>query len=99
MRRQLGHVARRGTRRVLPAMSRGDGGGCSPLFLAGLSLLGVFLLSVAWEFGLEDFLGPLLGIGGESESALDLWEYVSAPTLFAGIAMLFPTVLSMRIVA
>ncbi len=99
MRRQMGHAARRGTRRILPAMSGGDGGRRSLLCLAGLSLLGVFLLSVAWEFGLEDSLGPLLGIGGEPESVRDHWEYVIASTLFAGIAMLFPTALSMRIAA
>jgi PAS domain-containing protein len=64
--------------------------------LAGLSLLGIFSISVAWEFGLEQLIGSLLGIEDENETLRDRWEYVITATFLAGVALIFPTVALLR---
>ncbi len=69
------------------------------LSLAGFTLLSAFLLAVAWEFVLEDIIGPLLGTGYMGESLQDRWEYVITATSFAGLALIIPTLLSLRLVA
>ena len=66
------------------------------LSFAGLSLLGIFAISAAWEFGLEQLMGSLLGIEDEKESRRDHWEYVVTSTLLAGLALIFPTLALLR---
>jgi PAS domain S-box-containing protein len=66
------------------------------LRLAGLSLLGIFSISVAWEFGLEQLVGSLLGIEDEKESVRDHWEYVVTTTVLAGMALILPTMALIR---
>ena len=63
------------------------------LFALSLVLISVFLLSFAWEFGLEDRIGPLLIDGFEPEPSYERWEYVITATLFAGLALVFPGLL------
>ncbi len=69
------------------------------LSLAGFTLLSAFLLAVAWEFVLEDIIGPLLGTGYMGESLQDRWEYVITATSFAALALIIPTLLSLWLVA
>ena len=66
------------------------------LNLAGLILLGIFSISVAWEFWLEQLVGPLLGIEDEQESLREHWEYVVTSTILAGVALILPTVALLR---
>ena len=77
-------------------MPRGNGGKWSILCLVGFSLLGIFLLSVTWEFWLEQAIASRLGIGGEEESASEHWEYVVTAVVLAGIAMLVPALALLR---
>ncbi|MCH8924851.1 MAG: PAS domain S-box protein, partial [Proteobacteria bacterium] len=67
------------------------------LYLAGLSLLGILLLSLAWEFWLEGLIGPLLGIEQVEESGRQHWENVVTSVLFAGIAIFVPTLAFQRL--
>jgi PAS domain S-box-containing protein len=69
----------------------------SILYLAGLSLLGILLLSLAWEFWLEGLIGPLLGIEQLEESGRQHWEYVGTSVVFAAIAMSVPTLAFQRL--
>ncbi|MFQ5618276.1 MAG: PAS domain S-box protein, partial [Rhodospirillales bacterium] len=67
------------------------------LSLAGLTLLSVFLLVVAWEFVIEDLIGPLLVTDYKEESFQEHWEYVITTIVFAALAVIIPTVLSTRL--
>jgi PAS domain S-box-containing protein len=58
--------------------------------LAGISLLGIFSISIAWEFWLEPLVGPLLGIEGKQESPHDHWEYIVTSTILGGMALILP---------
>lgn len=71
---------------------RGDSGAKVILRLAGLSLLGIFSISLAWEFGLEHLAGQLFGIEDDSETLRDHWEYIVTSTTLAGVALIVPTV-------
>jgi PAS domain S-box-containing protein len=80
----------------MPATPRGNEGTWSILCLAGFSLLGIFLISVAWEFWLEQTIAPRLGFEGREESAREHWEYLVTSVVMAGIAMLLPTLACLR---
>ncbi len=60
-------------------------------------MLGVFLLSLAWEFWLEGLIGPPLGIEQVEESARQHWEYVVTSVLFASIAVFAPALAFQRL--
>ncbi len=77
-------------------LSRQNIGAPMILCLSGLTLLGIFSISVAWEFGLEKLIGSLLGIEDEKETLRDQWEYVVTSTLLATLALIFPTVALLR---
>jgi len=68
------------------------------LSLVGLTLLGMFLLVVGWEFAVEDLISDILFGDREKESPRDRWEYVITATSFVGIALIIPTLLSLRLV-
>ena len=68
-------------------------------YLAGLTLLSVFLLWVGWEFLVEDVIWPLFWPDYEEESLQHRWEYVISATVFAGIALIIPTLVSLRSIA
>jgi len=66
------------------------------LYALCLVLISIFLLSVAWEFGLEDRVEPLFVDEYEPESSSERWEYVISVTLFAGLVLVFPALLLLR---
>ena len=66
------------------------------LYTLSLVLISVFLVSLVWEFALEDLILPLVVDGFEPESSLDRWEYVITATAFAGLALVLPAVLLVR---
>ena len=66
------------------------------LYALCLVLISIFLMSVAWEFGLEDWIQPLFVDEHEPEPLSERWEYVISATLFAGLALVFPALLLLR---
>ncbi|MCZ6466690.1 MAG: PAS domain S-box protein, partial [Alphaproteobacteria bacterium] len=68
-------------------------------YLAGLTLLSVFVLWVGWEFVVEDVIWPLFWSDYEEESVHHRWEYVISATIFTGIALIIPTLVSLRSIA
>ncbi len=64
------------------------------LLMLGLTVLGVFLLSLVWEFALEDLINPFLLDHHESEPLEERWEYVITSTVFVSIALIFPALIS-----
>ena len=56
----------------------------------GLTLPAVFLLAVAWEFGLEDIVEPFFIADYEYESPVDRWESVIVVVGLAALALIFP---------
>ncbi len=58
----------------------------------------MFLLAVGWEFAVEDLVSDILFGDREKESPRDRWEYVITATSFVGIALIIPTLLSLRLV-
>ena len=67
------------------------------LLMSVITWLGVLVLSILWEFALEDWVGPLLIPGHEEEPAKEHWEYVVTASVFAMLALIVPTVLSLKI--
>ncbi|MEA2080091.1 MAG: ATP-binding protein [Pseudomonadota bacterium] len=66
------------------------------LYALCLVLISIFLLSLTWEFGLEDWIVPSFIDGFEPEPSYERWEYVISATLFAGLALVFPALLLFR---
>ncbi len=66
------------------------------IYLAGLTLLSVFLLSIAWEFYFEDLAEMFFGRHAEQEAAKDHWEYVLTATAFSAIALIVPILITYR---
>jgi PAS domain S-box-containing protein len=64
--------------------------------LAGISLLGIFSISIAWELWLEPLVGPLLGIEDKQESQRDHWEYIVTSTILGGMALILPALALLR---
>lgn len=68
-------------------------------FSGAITLLGVFLLSVLWEFYLEDIFIPLFEHHHEPESLFERWEYVITAVVFAGLAVGASSFISLRLIA
>ena len=66
------------------------------LYALCLVLISIFLLSLAWEFSLEDRVLPLLTDEFRPEPSYERWEYVISATLFAGLALAFPALWLIR---
>ncbi len=69
------------------------------LYIAALTLLGVFATAVVWEFGLEQEFELLFSESGDGESDGQRWEFVVTSTVFAAIALIVPTLISIRLAA
>jgi PAS domain S-box-containing protein len=67
------------------------------LYILCLVLISVFLFSMLWEFGVEDWVVPLFFSGFEPEPFYERWEYVISATFFAGLALVYPGLLLARI--
>ena len=63
------------------------------LYALCLVLISIFLLSLTWEFVLEDRILPLFIDGFDPEPAYERWEYVISATLFAALALVVPALL------
>ncbi|MEN8761853.1 MAG: response regulator [Thiogranum sp.] len=61
-----------------------------------LVLVSIFLMSLAWEFGLEDRILPLLTDEYEPEPHYERWEYVISATVFAALALVLPALLLIK---
>ncbi len=66
------------------------------LYLAGLAILSVFLLSIGWEFVLEEYAELYFGGPVEHETTRDHWEYILTATAFSAFALIIPVLLSLR---
>ena len=62
------------------------------------ALATITALSLAWEFGLEDLVLPMLGIAHEVEGEAARWEFVATAVVFATLALIGPTVVGTRII-
>lgn len=67
------------------------------LSLVGLTMLGMFLLAVVWEFAVEDLVIEILFDDYVRESFRERWEFVIMATGFVGVAMIVPTLLSLKL--
>ena len=65
--------------------------------LVGLTMLGMFLLAVGWEFAVEDLVFEILFGGHVSETSKERWEYVITATGFVGVALIVPTLVSLKL--
>lgn len=68
------------------------------LSMVGLTLLGMFLLVVVWEFAVEDLVIKILFGDHVKELPQERWEYVITATSFVGVALIIPTFLSLKLV-
>jgi hypothetical protein len=59
------------------------------LYALCLVVLSIFLLSLTWEFALEDRILALLIDEFQPEPQYERWEYVITATFFAGLALVF----------
>ena len=64
-----------------------------------LVLLTVFLISLVWEFWLEDLAGPLLYEAHAPESPDERWEYVISMVIFVSLSLIYPTLVGRRLIA
>ncbi len=64
------------------------------LWGVGLTIVTVFLLSVIWEFVLEDLMQS-----SRSESIQDHWEYIFTTVIFVSIALIFPIILGLQAIS
>ncbi len=62
----------------------------------GLTIVTIFLLTMTWEFLLEDLMAGWLFPLREIESNRERWEYVITSVLFVILASIVPTVLAFR---
>lgn len=67
------------------------------LFMSVLTWLGVVALTLLWEFAVEDSVVPFLYPSHEVESPAVRWEYVVTSSIFAMLALIGPTILSLVI--
>ncbi len=68
------------------------------LYLAGLTLLGVFVLSIAWEFLYEDLISGNLGGHYHPEETGERWEYVATVMVFTAVALVVPVLVSGKVI-
>lgn len=59
-------------------------------FLISIEILIVLLLTIAWEFWLEDIAYSFLAFDHEPESVVEKFEYVVTSFVFVLIALIFP---------
>ena len=72
-------------------------GSSRTLYLMGLTLLSVFLLSLLWEFVGEGLLGAYFLQGMEEETVEERWEFVFTSMAFASLALVVPGIMLRRI--
>jgi PAS domain S-box-containing protein len=58
----------------------------------------VFVLSVVWEYGFEELVWGLFGLGGEVESTAHRIEYIATATLLTLAGVIVPTLVLHRII-
>jgi signal transduction histidine kinase len=69
------------------------------LLMFALTILSVLWLSVAWEFWLESLVDSSIGSYGllaSEESTEEKWEYVITSVIFVVIALIVPSVITLR---
>lgn len=66
------------------------------LYFMGLTVVSIFLLSVTWEFLLEEWVQELLFEEEPVEAAKDRWEFVFTTLVFASLALILPIFLNLR---
>jgi len=64
--------------------------------LMALTVLGVFLLSVIWEFVLEGWVSNWIITDHDTETSWGKWRFVFIAVCFSGIALIFPSILTLR---
>jgi diguanylate cyclase (GGDEF)-like protein len=68
-------------------------------YLSILSVLAtIAVLSLAWEFWLEDVVLPFFRSGHATEDTAQRWEFVVTAVVFSAIALVGPTVVGARII-
>ncbi|MCH8197174.1 MAG: PAS-domain containing protein [Proteobacteria bacterium] len=67
------------------------------LCFGSLTVLSVFLLAAGWEFGIEEIVESRLGFGHEKESLNESWEQVVMATILAGMALIVPVLMALKI--
>jgi len=63
-----------------------------------MTILGVFFLSMLWEFHLEDTVMLLFNKEYHPEPQFERWEYIITVTLFTFIAMIIPAIIGHRLI-
>ncbi len=61
-------------------------------------LASITILSLAWEFWLEDIVLPVIEVGHEAEDDAERWEFVITTVIFSSMALIGPTVVGARII-
>ncbi|MCH7711288.1 MAG: PAS-domain containing protein [Proteobacteria bacterium] len=67
------------------------------LCFASLTVLSVFLLAAGWEFGLEEIVETLVGVGHEKESLHESWGQILVTTVLAALALIVPVLMALKI--
>lgn len=68
-------------------------------YLSILSILvSITMLSLAWEFWLEDIVLRAIGVEHETEGNAQRWEFVVTTVVFASVALMGPMVVGDRII-
>ena len=60
--------------------------------------MGTFLFTVRWEFDFEDLVASILFSDYERELHQERWEYVITAKSFIGVALIIPTLVSLKII-
>lgn len=58
----------------------------------------ITVLSLVWEFWLEDIVLPVVGFAHETEDSAERWEFVVTAVVFSAIALIGPTAVGTRII-
>lgn len=61
-----------------------------------LTWLGVVVLTLLWEFAVEDWVSPFLIPDHQEEPLRQRWEYVITSSVFAMLALIGPTILALE---
>ena len=62
------------------------------------TLISVVILSISWEFALEDFFGGLFDEQHQSETLSHRLEYVISITIFVALSLIFPAIVGYRLI-
>jgi hypothetical protein len=68
-------------------------------YLFDLTFLGMLLVTISWEFVLEDPVVPVFFPGYTIEPLFERWEYVVGSVAFGTVALIVPGWLALRGVA